>query len=83
MAWSKMYILSLSFLDFFCEQFNYRTGFEKKFNWYNIAFFWQILKEDHTSFPMMYHLLYLDIQTWDLERVLVFKYPNRDRVKGV
>ena len=30
MAWSKMYILSLSFLDFFCEQFNYITGFEKK-----------------------------------------------------
>ena len=50
----------------------------------------QILKVEHKSFLMMYHLSYLDIKHGILrgggqidppQHILVFKYPSRDRVK--
>ena len=45
-----------------------------------------ILKVEQKSFPMMYHLSYLDIKhgikgVGQIDRILVFKYPSRDRVK--
>ena len=43
--------------------FYYITGFcDKKFNFFKFAIFLQILKVQHKSFPMMYHLSYLDIK---------------------
>ena len=65
-SFSKMHILS------FFEQF-----------FANILL---ILKVEQKSFPMMYHLSYLDIKhgikgVGQIDRILVFKYPSRDRVK--
>jgi len=49
--------------NFFGKQFYYKTGFcNKKFNFCKFAIFLQILKVEHNSFPMMYHLSYLDIK---------------------
>ena len=42
--------------------------FAKKKNFFaNCQFFLQILKEEHKSFPILYHLSYLDIKALDLE----------------
>jgi len=50
------------FLDnSFCEHFYYITGFGKKNQFLQISDFLQILKVEHKSFPMMYHLSYFDI----------------------
>ena len=52
------------FLDNFCSKlFYYVTRFCKKnFNFCKFAIFQQILKVKQNSFPMMYHLSYLDIK---------------------
>ena len=83
----KMYNFSFLGKKFFCKHFHYITGFcDKKFKFAN---FLQILKVEHKSFPMMYHLSYLDIkhgikrgggQIDPPQHILVFKYPSRDRV---
>ena len=59
------------------------VGFCKKnFNFCKFAIFLQILKVEHKSFPMMYHLSYLtsnmEFRGWDQIDILVF---SRDRVK--
>ena len=89
----KMYNLSFFGQFFFCKRFYYKTGFcKKKFNFCKFANFFadsksraQELSND-VSFVIFRH------QTWDLEgggqidpppqRILVLKYPRRDRVKG-
>ena len=82
MAWSRAFqkcIICHFWTNFFCKHFYYITGFcDKKFNFCKLAIFLQILKVEHKSFLMMYHLSYLEINTWGF---LVFKYPSRDRVK--
>ena len=83
MAWSRAFqkCIIYHFLDnFFLQTFlPYITGFCKKSKILaNLQIFLQILKVEHKSFPMMYHLSYLDIKHG---RFLVFKYPSRDRVK--
>ena len=86
-----MYILSLFGQFIFCKHFYFITGFCKKNSIFaNLQFFAdsksrvQELSND-VSFVIFGH------QTWDLEgggvkltpppRILVFKYPSRDRVK--
>ena len=98
MAWSlvkgflKMYIFH--FLDnFFWPTFLlYNWILQKNLSIFaNLQIFLQILKEEHKSFPMMYHLSYFDINMgfrgWGVkltlpppQRILVFKFPSRDRV---
>ena len=56
-GFSKMFISS--FFGIFLQTFYNIIGFCKKFNFCN---FLQILKVEHKSFPMMYHLSYLDIK---------------------
>ena len=91
-GFSKMYNFSFFWQIFFCTHFYYITGFcDKKFNFCKFANFFadsksraQELSND-VSFVIFWH------QTWDLEgvggqidppqRILVFKYPSRDRVK--
>ena len=84
-GFSKMYNFSFFGQILFCKHFYYITGFcDKKILFLQI--FLQILKVEHKSFLMMYH------KTWDLEgggqidpppqRILVFKYPSRDRVNA-
>ena len=87
MTWSRAFQKCIIYL-FLDNFFYYITGFCKTNSIFaNLQFFLQILKAEHKSFPMMYHLSYWDIQTWDLEGGgsfdLVFKYPSRDRVKTV
>ena len=48
------------FLDIFCKHF-IKWIFQKISNFANLHFL-QILKVEHKSFPMMYHLAYLDIK---------------------
>ena len=89
-GFSKKYNFSL-FGQFFCKHFYYITGFcDKKFNFCKFEIFLQILKVEHKSFLMMYHLSYLDIkhgiQRWGSVKltpphILVFQYPSNDRVK--
>ena len=76
--------------NFFCKHFYYITGFcDKIFYFCKFANFLQSLKVEHKSFPMMYHLSYLDIKhgisrgggvKLTPQHILVFKYPSRDRV---
>ena len=62
-GFSKMYNFSFFGQIFFCKHFYYIIGFcDKKFNFCKFAFFVPILKVEHKSFPMMYHLSYLDIK---------------------
>ena len=81
-GFSKMYNL-LFFVEFFFEKiFNIKLDFAKKKSsiFANLQFFAysksrvQELSKD-VSFVIFGH------QTWDLEPILVFKYPSRDRVK--
>ena len=59
-GFSKFFIF---WTNFFCKHFYYKTGFcDKKFSFCKFAIFLQILKVEHKSFPMMYHLSYLDIK---------------------
>ena len=61
----------------------------KKLIFSSFANFLQILKVEHKAYPMMYRLSYLDImgfrRGWGVnltppQRILVFKYPSRNRV---
>ena len=62
-GFSKMYNFSFFWQIIFCTHFYFITGFcDKKFNFCKFAIFLQILKVEHKSFPMMYHLSYLDIK---------------------
>ena len=90
-GFSKMYNLSFFGQIIFRKHFYNITGFcDKKFNFCKFSiFFLQILKVKHKSFPVMYHLSYLDIKhgfrgrvklTPSPQHILVFKYPSRDRV---
>ena len=86
-GFSKMYNFLFFGQFFFCKHFYYKTGFcKKKFNFCKFANFFadsrsraQKLSND-VSFVIFGH------QIWDLEltppqRILVFKYLSRDRVK--
>ena len=80
MAWSKTFqkCIFYHFLDIFsfANIFTIKLGFAtKKSTFANLEFILQILKAEHNSFPMMYHLSFLHM------RILVFKYPSRERVK--
>ena len=60
---------------FFCKHLYYITGFcDKKFNFCKLQIRAQELSND-VSFVIFGH------KTWDFLRILVFKYPSRDRVK--
>ena len=87
-GFSKMYNLSFFGQFFFCKHFYYITGCcKKKFIFCKFAIFFADSKStvrelsNDVSFVIFRH------QTWDLEgggppqRILVFKYPSRDRVK--
>ena len=84
MAWSRAFQKCIIFhfwTNFFCKHFYYITGFrDKKFNFCKFCNFFadsqsraQELSND-LSFVIFGH------QTWDLEHILVFKYPSIDRV---
>ena len=62
-GFSKMYNFLFFGQIFFCKQF-YNTAIfcDKKFTFCKFAHFLQILKVEHKSFLMMYHLSYLDIK---------------------
>ena len=89
-GWRSMAFQKLIFYHFL-DKFFLRTFLlnnwilQKNFNFCKFAIFLQILKVEHKSFPMMYHLSYLDIkhriQRGGGQRILVFKYLSRDRVK--
>ena len=82
-SFSKMYILS--FLDIFLQTFLlHKWILQKNSIFCNFAFF-HILKVEHKSFPMMYHLSYLDIKHGiQIDPISpaypVFLEPSRDRV---
>ena len=64
MSWSRAFqkCIFYHFWTFFCKHFYFIIGFcKKKFFFCKFAFF-HILKVEHKSFPMMYHLTYLDIK---------------------
>jgi len=62
-GFSKMYNFSFFGQIFFGKHFYYITGFcDKNSIFANLQIFLQILKVEHKSFLMMYHLLYLDIK---------------------
>ena len=89
MAWSRAFQKCIfhHFLDIIlCIHFYHLTWFCRKFQFWLI--FLQILKVEHKTFPFVTFAH----QTWDLEgkrgkiapspqRILVFKYPSKDRVK--
>ena len=72
-GFSKMYNLLFFEKIFFCKHFYYIFA--------NLQIFLQILKVEHKSSPMMYHLSYLDIKHGIQRGILVFKYLSRVRVK--
>ena len=97
MAWSRAFQkwIIFHFLDkfFFANIFTIKLDFALKNSIFaNLQVVLQILKVEHKSFLMMYHLSYLDIKHGYLEgggqidpnpqHILVFKYPSRDRVKN-
>ena len=62
-GFSKMYNFSFFGQILFCKHFYYITGFcDKKSIFANLQKCLQILIVEHKSFPMMYHLSYLDIK---------------------
>ena len=82
MAWSRAFqkCIIFYFLDkfFFANIFNISLDFGIKNSIFaNLQIFLQILKIEHTSFPMMYHLSYLDIKHG------IFQVPSRDRVNSM
>ena len=59
-GFSKMYNFLFFGQIYFCKHFYYITGFcDKKFNFCKFANFFA---DSKSSFPMMYHLSYLDIK---------------------
>ena len=81
-GFSKIYIFSFfgHFLlaNIFTLQYNW--SLQKKHNIFANLIFFQILKVEHKSFFNDVSFVKFGHKTWDLE---VFKYPNRDRVKGI
>ena len=86
MAWSKMYNFSFFGKKFFCKHFYYKTGFcNKKFNFRKFANFFADSKSRAQELSNDVSFVIFGHKTWDLEgaqRILVFKYPSGDRVKG-
>ena len=89
MAWSRAvqncvsyHLLDLSFLQT-CLLYN--RILKNKFQFLQICnFFLQILKEKHKSFPMMYHLFYLDIKHRILRgRVIKLTLPPLPTYSGI
>ena len=86
-----MYIFSFFDNFLFVNIFILLLDFAKKYYFSQICNFLQILKVEHKSFQMMYHLSYLDIKYGILsgggsncpppQRILVFNHPSSDRVK--
>jgi len=84
MAWSRAFqkCIIFHFLEKkFLQTFYYITEFcNKKFNFCKFAIFFADSKRkaqklfNDVSFVIFGH------KTWDLEHILVFKYPSRDRV---
>ena len=88
-GFSKMYILSIFGQLFFCKHFNYLTGFCKKKKIWKFANVFADSKGRAQELSNDVLFVIFGLQTWDLERgvkltpppcILVFKYPNRDRV---
>ena len=91
-GFSKMYNLSFFGQFFFANIFTKKLDFAIKNSIFvNLQIFLQILKVEHKSFLMMYHLSCLDIKHGikrgggqidpsPPQRILVFKHPSRDRV---
>ena len=79
-GFSKMYIFH--FLDkFFLLQFYYKTGFcDKKFNFRKFEIFFADSKSRAQELSNDVSFVIFGHKTWDLEHILVFKYPSRDRV---
>ena len=62
MAWSRAFQKCIIYL-FLDNFFYYITGFCKTNSIFaNLQFFLQILKVEYKSFPMMYHLSFVDIK---------------------
>ena len=63
MAWSRSFknVYTIICWTFFCKHFYFKTGFKKELIFADLLFF-QISRVEHKSFPMMYHLSYLDIK---------------------
>jgi len=89
MAWSRAvqkcvsyHLLDLSFLQA-CLLYN--RILKNKFQFLQICnFFLQMLKEKHKSFPMMYHLFYLDIKHRILRgRVIKLTLPPLPTYSGI
>ena len=76
--------------SFFCTHFYYIIGFcDKKFNFCKFANFFADSKNRAQGLSNDVSFVIFGHQTWDLEgvgqidppqRILVFKYPSRDRV---
>ena len=86
MAWPRAFqkCIIFHFLDklFFANIFYYKTGFcNKKFNFCKFANFFADSKNRAQELSNDVSSVIFGHQTWDLERILVFKYPSRDRVK--
>ena len=86
----KMYNLSFFGQIFFCKHFYNITGFcHKKFNFCKFANFFADSKSIAQELSNDVSYVIFGHQTWDLvklgdpppQRILVFKYPSRDRVK--
>ena len=95
MAWSRAFKKCKIFLfldNFFCKHFYYITGFcDKKFNFCKFAIFFADSKSRAQELSNDVSFVIFGHKTWDLEgggqidppqRILVFKYPSRDRVKS-
>ena len=86
-----MYNFSFFGQFFFCKHFYYITGFcDKKFNFCKFANLFADSKSRAQELSNDVSFVIFGHQTWDLEggvkltppqRILVFKYPSRDRVK--
>ena len=84
-GFSKMYNFSFFGQFFFCKHFYYITGFcDKKFNFCKFANFFADSKSRAQELSNDASIVIFGLQTWDFDpppqRILVFKYPSRDRV---
>ena len=83
MAWSRafqMYNLSFFGQILFANIFGFC---DKKFNFRKFANFFADSKSRAQKLSNDVSFVIFGHTTWDLERILVFKYPSRDRVKKV
>ena len=92
MTWSRAFTKCIfyHFTDiFFCKHFYFITGFcKKKFYFLKICKFFSDSKSRAQELSNDLSFVIFGHQTWDLEggggkRILVFKYPSRDRVKHI